>query len=174
MQMQDQIIVAVFPSRRILAKALDHLLDEVTVEVMQAAVVVKSKTGRVLVLNDDLSGDEGGLLGGATGAVVGAIGTTVLGIVMGWQWLVVLALGAVLGGVVGWLIGQLIARTVNLSFARPYANTIADGLQSGHTALMLHVDDAAELLPKLKDEFKPYRAEIVERLRELQANLPSR
>jgi len=170
MQMQDQIIVVVFPSRRILAKALDHLLDEVAVEVTQAAVVVKSKTGRVRVLSDALGGGEGGLIGAAAGILVGAAGTLVFG-VAGWLWL---AVGAVLGSLVGWLIGQVVTHLVDFSFAKPYTKGVADELQSGHSALMLHVEDAAELLPKLKDELKPYRAEIVERLRELQANLPRR
>lgn len=171
----DQIIVAVFPSRRILKKALDHLLEDVAIEVQEAAVVVKSKTGKILVLNDGLGANDWGLVSGIVGTLVGAIAIAGLGVfaVPAGNLFTVLAFGAVLGGIIGWITGQLVARVFSFGFAKPYAGDIADKLQSGHTALMLRVEDAAELLPKLKDELKPYRAELVTRLRELQTTITS-
>lgn len=171
--MHDQIIVAVFPSQRILTVALDHLLEEMALDVQQAAVVIKSKTGKIRVLSDDLSGEEGGLVGGIGGSVIGALATSVLGAVLlpGMNLFAVLALGALLGGLVGWIVGQIVSRMVNFSFARPYVNLIADKLQGGNSALMLHVEDAAALLPRLQDELAPYRAQLVAHLREVQANI---
>ena len=172
--MQEQIIIVIFPSRRILVKALDHLLD-VAVDIRQAAVVAKSQTGKILVVNDDLSGADGGLVGGMAGAVVGAIAVAGAGwVVIAGNLALVLAVGAVMGGVVGGLVGRLIASTIRFGFARPYVNTIADRLQIGHSALMLRVEDATALLPRLKDELKPYRAEIIEQLRELQSTIKSK
>lgn len=163
--MQEQIIVVIFPSRRILVKALDHLLD-VAVDVRQAAVIAKSQTGKVFVVNDDLSGADGGLVGGIAGAVIGAVAVAGAGwIVITGNVALVLAVGAVIGGIIGGIVGRLIASTVRFGFARPYVNAIADRLQTGHSALMLRVEDAATLLPRLKDELAPYRGEIVEQLR---------
>jgi uncharacterized membrane protein len=171
--MHDQIIVAVFPSRRVLLKALDHLLEEVGIDVQQAAVVAKSSTGKILVLNDDLGGTEGGWIGGAVGSVGGAVGVATLGALTlpGLDPLLVVLSSAALGGGVGWLVGQITARAFNVGFAGRYANAIADKLQTGHAALMLHVEDAAALLPRLQAELKPYRAELVEQLREYQSNI---
>ncbi len=172
--MQEQIIIVIFPSRRILVKALDHLL-EVAVDIRQAAVIAKSQTGKILVLNDDLSGDDGGLVGGIAGAVIGALAVAGAGlVVIPGNLLTVLAVGALIGGVVGGLVGRLIASTMRFGFARPYVNAIADRLQTGNSALMLRVEDAATLLPKLKNELEPYRAELIEQLRELQSTIKSK
>jgi uncharacterized membrane protein len=148
-------------------------LEEFAVDVQQAAVVAKSKTGRILVLTDDLGGEEGGFLGGAAGGMVGAVGMAIFGALTlpGANLLLVLLLGALLGGSIGWLVGQIAARIFRFGFAKPYVNTIADKLQTGHSAIMLRVEDATALLPRLQDELKPYRAELVERLRELQSNI---
>lgn len=171
--MHDQIIVAVFPSRRVLMKALDHLLEEVALDVQQAAVVAKSKTGQILVLTDDLGGEEGGFLGGVAGGMVGAVSMAVFGALAlhSFSLLPVLVVGGLLGGGIGWLVGLLVARTFRFGMAKPYVNAIADKLQSGHSALMLRVEDAAALLPRLQDELTPYRAELVAQLREVQSNM---
>jgi uncharacterized membrane protein len=171
--MQDQIIVAVFPSQRILAKAMDHLLEELAIDVQQAAIVVKSTTGEILVLNDDLGVGEGGMVGSIMGSVIGAVGIATVGALalQGVNLVMVLSFSALFGAGIGWVVGSLVARTFKFGFANPYIDQISDKLQSGHIALMLRVEDAATLLPKLEDELKPYRAELVARLREIQTNI---
>ncbi|MEL6148817.1 MAG: hypothetical protein AAFV33_20545 [Chloroflexota bacterium] len=173
--MHDQIIVAVFPSRTILAKALDYLTEEMVVDIQQAAIVVKDATGEVLVLNDDIGADEGGLVGSVMGSVAGAAGIAALGALAlpGLPLVAVLCTGALAGAGIGWVVGQATASTLDLGFDNIDVDAISEKLQEGHTALMLRVEDAAALLPKLEAELKPYRAELVARMRELQSSIKS-
>ncbi|MEM6526807.1 MAG: hypothetical protein AAF653_00855 [Chloroflexota bacterium] len=173
--MHDQIIVAVFPSRTILSKALDYLAEEMMLEIQQAAIVVKDATGEVLVLNDDIGADEGGLVGSVVGSVSGAVGIATLGALAlpGLPLVAVLGTGALAGAGIGWVVGQAAASTFDFGFDNIDVDAISDRLQEGHTALMLRVEDAAALLPKLEAELKPYRAQVVARLRELQTTIQS-
>lgn len=165
-RMQDHIIVAVFPSQRGLLKALDHLLEEAVIDVRKAAVVIKSKTGEIMVLDDDLSSEDGGLLGSIFGAAIASIGLGLIGLwtIPGVNPLLVLLSAFLLGAFPGGLVGQFVSRTVRFSFERPYIDKIADKLQHGTSALMLRVEDASTLLPRLQVELQPYQAVIVDHL----------
>lgn len=173
--MQDQIIVAVFPSRQILLKALDHLLEDVALDIRKAAVVVKSATGDILVLNDDLGGEDGAIIGGLVGAVTMSLGLGTLGMLAlpGSNSLIALSFSAIIGGIIGWLVGQFVSNTFQFGFDRSYVDAIAGKLQEGTTALMIRVEDRADLLPKLQAELEPYKVLLVEQLRELQSSVKS-
>lgn len=168
--MQDQIIVAVFPSRRVLLSALDYILEEAASDIRRAAVIARSKTGEILVLDDTLDAEDGGVLGGLVGAAVMAVGLAGLGawVLPAWNLLWVIALGLLLGAAVGWFVGQLAARYIRVPFAlaRDVVDKLSVTLQDGKPALVLHVKDAARLLPRLRDNLK--QAELVEMLPALQ------
>lgn len=164
--MQDQIIVAVFPSRSVLLSALDYLLEEAASDIRRAAVVARSKTGEILVLDDTLDADDGGALGGVIGAGGMAAGLAGLGAWMlptpNLLW--VIGLGLLLGAGVGWFVGRLAARHIHIPFAlaRDVVDKLSVTLHEGKPALVLYVKDAARLLPRLRDNLK--QAEIVEPL----------
>ncbi len=162
--MQDQIIVAVFPSRRVLLSALDYILEEAAAEVRRAAVVARSKTGEILVLDDSLDAEDGGTLGGLVGAGIMAVGLASLGafVLPAFNLFLVIGLGLLVGAAVGWFVGQLAARYIHIPFAlaRDVVDKLALTLQDGKPALVLHVKDAAKLLPHLQANLK--QAELVE------------
>lgn len=165
--MQDQIIVAVFPSQSVLSKALDQLLEDTASDIRQAAVIAKSKTGEILFLDDTLSQEEGGFIGGLVGGAVGSAGLASLGALTlpMFNAVVVFVVAVALGGLVGWFVGQLVARAYRSSFGTDVVDALSGKLQAGRPALVLHAKDAARLLPRLRDELK--QAEIVTRLREM-------
>lgn len=163
--LHDQIIVAVFPSRRVLIKALDFIQEEHLIDVEQAAVIAKAASGRVHVLEDNLGGAEGGLIGAIVGAGLMSVGTATM-----ISALPLLPVSALTGALVGWMVGNLTTHTFKTGgFARQYADTLADHLQAGHPALLIRTADPNVLLPRLQEALKPYRAEAVERLREIQS-----
>ena len=51
--MADELIVAIFPSRKMLTKALDHLVEIKDLNIQHAAIVAKANNGEVVVLNED-------------------------------------------------------------------------------------------------------------------------
>jgi uncharacterized membrane protein len=165
--MQDQIIVAVFPSQSVLLKALDLLLEDAASDIRQAAVVAKSKTGDILFLDDTLSQEEGGVVGGLVGGAMGSLGLAALGALTLPMFNAVLVFGvaSLLGGLLGWILGQLVARAYRSGFGSDVIEALSGKLQEGRPALVLHAKDAARLLPRLRDQLK--QAEIVARLREL-------
>jgi len=162
--MKDPIIVAVFPSRSVLLTALDYLMEEAASDIQKAAVIAKSKTGEILVLDDALGAEGGGVVGGLVGALVMAVGFAALGVwtLPALNLLLVLGLGLLSGGLVGWIVGSFVGRTVNFGFARTTIDALATRLQEGKPALMLRARDAARLLPRLKEHLK--EAELIEAL----------
>ena len=169
--MKDQIIVAVFRSRNGLVKAMDHLLDEVKIDVQKAAVITKTQTGEVRVLNDDLGSDEGNLVGTIIGAVLAGIGLAALGAwtLPGLNLYLVLGVGSILGGILGGLVGRFSTEIFRFGFDQPYVDVISNKLQEGTTALLIRVEDAAELLPRLQDELAPFQAILVQDMLEFAA-----
>lgn len=167
--MQEQIIVAVFPSRQILAKAIDNVVSGIAADVQKAAVVARSKTGKILVVHDDLGHEEGGLFGAIAGSVVSAIAAAALGAftLPGLNLIPVLSVGLVLGAVIGWIVGGVFARFVRFGLPRRTVEVVAATLQEGKPALLLRVKDAKAILPRLKTELEPYRVELVEQLRDV-------
>jgi hypothetical protein len=77
--MPTEFIVAVFPSRGILTRALDHLTQMDALPIVHAAIVAKARDGEIVVLGDELTADEGGVAGGTLGAAVTAFGVAQLG-----------------------------------------------------------------------------------------------
>ncbi len=167
--MQQNVIVAVFPSRSILIKALDYIQELDLVDLEHASVVMKSEDGRVVFMDDNLGAAEGGLLGSGLGSLLMLGGVGLLGafslptLYMVLTLLVAIGIGAGIGNLVGrFVAGSL---TINLNFktddANRAINAIGDRLQSGHHALLLTVKDTAALLPRLRDDLRGYRAELV-------------
>jgi hypothetical protein len=162
--MQEQIIVAVFPSQTVLMKALDYLLEEAAGDVRRAAVVAKSRTGEILILDDSLGEGEGGIIGGVVGAGLMSLGFAALGAMAlpAMNALLVTGMGVVIGGLIGWFIGQVVARYTRFGFARNTIDTLATHLKDGHPALMLQARDVQQLLPRLRDNLQ--QAELIDTL----------
>jgi uncharacterized membrane protein len=165
--MADELIVIVFPSRSVLTKALDHLMETEVVAIEHAAIVAKAQSGEIVVLDDSVGPDEAGIAGGTLGAAMTALGLAQLGALAlpGIGAIIALGAGALVGGLVGHVTGRFAANLLDLGFRRDQIDLLADRLVSGHPALVLEVKDARAALPVLRAELQPYRAELIERLR---------
>ncbi len=162
--MADELIVAIFPSRRMLTKALDHLVEIKELEIRHAAIIAKARNGEVVVLNDELGPDEGGITGGTLGAAIAALGMVQFGAlaIPGVGAIIALGAGALVGGLLGRMTGRFAANLLDNGYRKEEIETISARLQSGHPALVLEVRDAIKTLPRVREELVSYRAEVVE------------
>lgn len=164
--MPGELIVAIFPSRAILTRALDHIMEMDDLEIQHAAIVAKAASGEVVILDDDISADEGGIAGGTLGAAMTAFSLAQLGALAlpGVGPIIALGAGVLVGGLVGNMTGRFAANLIDSGFKHEQVDALSRRIQAGHPALVLEVESAAVTLSRLREELKHYRAELVERL----------
>jgi uncharacterized membrane protein len=164
--MSGEIIVAVFPSRAILTRALDRLVKMEYIDIQRAAIVAKAASGETIVLDDDVSPDQGGIAGGTLGAAMTMLGLAQLGALAlpGVGPIIALGAGALVGGLIGRTAGRFAANYLEFGFDDEQMRALATRLQAGHPALILEIKDGESVLPRLRNDLKPYRAELVEPL----------
>lgn len=167
--MTGDTIVAVFPSRAILTKALDRIMELDYLDVRYAAIVAQAKNGEVIILDDDISANEGAIAGGTLGAAMTALGVVQLGALAlpGIGPIIAIATGLLAGGMVGGLTGRLMANLFDFDYKDYKIEALSLQLQAGHPALVLEVTDGVSILPMLRADLKPYRAEFVETIDKL-------
>lgn len=164
--MSSEIIVAIFPSRSVLTKALDYLMTLDDIKIQRAAIVAKAASGEAIVIGDDISADEGGIAGGTLGAAMTALGLVQLGAlaIPGIGAIIALGAGALVGGLVGGATGRFAANLLESGFKSGQVEMLASNLEAGHPALVLEFDTERTMLARLRAELKSYRAEVVERM----------
>ena len=164
--MVEEFIVAVFPSRKMLTKALDHLTEVTDLEIQHAAIVAKARNGEVVVLGDDLGPDEGGITGGTLGAAIAALGMVQFGALAlpGIGAIIAVGAGALVGGLLGRMTGRFAANLLDSGFRAEEVELLAARLQSGHPALVLEVVNPAESLQLIRMALSSYRVELVEQM----------
>ena len=164
--MADQLIVAVFPSRKMLTRALDHLVEIKELDIQHAAIVAKARNGEVVVLDDELGPDEGGITGGTLGAAIAALGMVQFGAlaIPGIGAIIAVGAGALVGGLLGRMTGRFAANLLESGYRKDQVETLSVRLQTGHPALVLEVKDGAKALPLIREELTSYRAELVEQM----------
>jgi uncharacterized membrane protein len=167
--MPAETVVVVFPSRSILVKALDYLteLDYLTIE--NAVIIAKATSGEVVVLDGEISADETGIAGGTFGAAITALGLAYLGALSlpGIGPIIALGTGAIIGGIIGRATGRFATYLRDVGFKHYQVDALASRLEEGHPALVIELSSTQhDVLSRLREELKAYRAELVERLRE--------
>jgi uncharacterized membrane protein len=162
--MSSEIIVAIFPSRSILVRALAHITEMEDFNIRRAAIVARATSGETVHIDDDLSPDEGGVAGGTLGAAMTALGLVQLGALAlpGVGPIIALGAGALVGGLVGRATGRFAANLVEIGFKDEQIQGLAEELEAGHPALVLELADAEQALPRLRQEMVAYKAELVE------------
>ena len=164
--MADELIVAVFPSRKMLTRALDHLMEIKDLGIQHAAIVAKARNGEVVVLNDELGPDEGGITGGTLGAAIAALGMVQFGALAlpGIGAIIAVGAGALVGGMLGRFTGRFAANLLESGYRTEEVEKLSSRLQTGHPALVLEVVDSVYALPRIREELTSYRAELVEQM----------
>ena len=163
--MSGKLIVAVFPSRVILTKALDRIMELEALDIQHAAIVAKAASGETVILDDDISADEGGVAGGTLGAAMTALGLAQLGALAlpGVGPIIALGTGVLVGGLLGRATGRFAANLLDFGYKNDQVEALAHQLEAGHPALVLELhQDIKPALELLREELKPYRAELVE------------
>lgn len=163
----NELILIVFSSRAALTRALDHLSASGAIEVQRAAIVARAQSGEVVVLDDKIGPDEGGIAGGTLGAALAAFGVAQLGALAlpGIGAVIALGSAALAGAFIGGLTGRVAANLLEGPESEALAARLADRLEAGHPALILSVKDGRESLAALRVELEPFRPELVERMR---------
>ena len=133
-----------------------------------AAIIAKAKDGEIVILDDDISPNEGAIAGGTLGAAMTTFGLVQLGALAlpGIGALIALGTGLVAGGLVGSFTGRVAAGLIDMDYKNLQVRTLAAELQAGHPALVLDVENSEAMLQWLREDLKPYRAELVELLHE--------
>ncbi|MCL4248555.1 MAG: hypothetical protein KJ065_10455 [Anaerolineae bacterium] len=160
------LVLAIFPSRSTLAKALDHLMNTQEIEIKRAAVLTRANTGELLVVGDEIGPEEGVVAGGTFGAALAALGMVQLGALAlpGVGPILAIGVGALAGGVLGGATGRFAATLRESGFEQAHVELLADRLQMGHPALLLEILDASKHVALLRKELSAYNAEVVERV----------
>lgn len=164
--MRRELIVAVFPSRNMLTRALDQLREQRELGIAQAAIVAKANTGEVVIVDDRIGPDEGGIAGGTLGAAVSMFGLAQLGALAlpGIGAIIALGAAALVGGLVGSVTGRFAANLRESGFKREQIEALVRRLEAGHPALVIELRDPLAV-SRVESALLPYRAEIVERVR---------
>ncbi|MBA3874940.1 MAG: hypothetical protein H0X30_37915 [Anaerolineae bacterium] len=161
--MTGEIVLLVFPSRTVLTKALDRMAALDYVDIRRGAIVAKAKTGETTILDDDVSPDQGGIAGGTLGAAVSALGVAQLGALAlpGVGAIIALGTAVLVGALVGRATGRFAANHVDFGFRVEQIEHLVAQLQADRPALVLDLKNADEILPKLKEDLRPYKFEII-------------
>jgi uncharacterized membrane protein len=148
--MPGELVVAIFPSRKILTKALDHIMELKDISILHAAIVARAASGEAIILDDDISADEGGIAGGTLGAAMTALGLVQLGALLlpGVGPIIALGAGALVGGLVGRMTGRFAANLLDFGYKNSQIEELAEQLQAGHPALVLQIENSKIVLPR--------------------------
>jgi len=168
------VIVAIFPTRRALTRAVDYLKESEIVEIQRAAIVAKAAGGETLVLDDDLSPNEGGVAGGTLGAAMGALGIVHLGALAlpGVGSIIALGASALVGALLGNVTGRFAANLLDFGYRNEQIEALSEQLEEGHPALILEISDPVAGLEILRGELKRFRAYVIEPLHKATGKLP--
>lgn len=166
--MTADLIVAVFPTRRILIKALDHIMQLEDLDFIHAAIVTRARDGEIVVIGDEISPDEGGVAGGTLGAGISLLGMVQLGALAlpGVGPIIALGAGALVGSFVGGMTGRIATQFIESGLRVEQLEGLSEHLHDRNSALVLEVANAREIIDRLRHEFAAYQASFVERLPE--------
>ncbi len=164
MSTTHQVAVLAFPSQTVLTKALDRMAGLDYVHIRRGAIVAKTEQGESIVLEENITPDEGGLAGGTVGAAVSALGIIPFGALAlpALGSLIALGTAAVVGGFIGRLAGRFAAQRVKFGFKNEQLHQLIDQLQAGTLALVLDLRHGDTILSRLHDDLRPYHFEVIQ------------
>lgn len=162
-QQDSKLLVVVFPSRKILVRALEHLNTVEEIVINRVAIVAKATDGETIVLDDDISADEGGIAGGTLGAAMTALGLVQLGALAlpGIGPVIAVGAGVLVGGLLGQVTGRFAANLLDFGFRNEQIENLAEELTAGHPALIIETENLKQSLPLIEQALQSYQAELI-------------
>lgn len=164
MSRERDYVVAVFPSRKLLIRALDQLRTDKSLIVERAAIIAKASDGEVTVVDDSLGPDEAGITGGTLGAAITLLGLVQFGALAlpGIGVIIALGAGALVGGLVGTATGRFAANLIESGFHSDQIEGLRVDLEAERPALVLQIRNSEDALPRVRETLARYRAKLVE------------
>jgi uncharacterized membrane protein len=140
-------MIAVFASRQQVIDAVNSLGALELVDVSRAAVVAKADTGKMIIVDNLITPQEGRNAGMGFGALMTALGIAHIGALAlpGIGPLIAIGASALVGGLVGGATGQFAAVLINFGFQKDQVQALADHLENGEAALILELDERDHL-----------------------------
>jgi uncharacterized membrane protein len=159
----SNVLVLIFPSRRVLADAIDRLDSLDYVDIKNTALITKADDGETIVMEDDITAVEGAITGGTLGSLMSALGVAQLGafLLPGVGPIIAIGAGAIIGGLIGGTTGGVAARLIDFGFDNDQLDALAKRLESGRIALVVEVADRTGALPRLREDLKDFEVETL-------------
>ncbi|GAB1421456.1 hypothetical protein MASR2M15_16210 [Anaerolineales bacterium] len=157
-------IIAVFPSRSTLVRALDFIHQEMDLDIKHSAIIAKAQSGETIILDDDISADEGGVAGGALGAAMGVFGVAQLGalLIPGIGPLIAMGTAAVVGALIGGATGRFAASLMDFGFKNNQLEELAHRLNQEQPVLILELDYTEATLEILRTALLPFQVTLIQ------------
>lgn len=170
MSPERDFVVAVFPSRKLLVRALDQLRTVKDLHVERAAIIALASDGEVTVVNDSLGPDEAGITGGTFGAAITLLGLVQFGALAlpGIGAIIALGAGALVGGLVGGATGRFAANLLDSGYQSDQIEGLTVDLEAERPALVLQIRDYEQESLRVREVLTKYRAKIVEQAQSVQ------
>lgn len=161
--MATQLLIATFSSRDEMLHAFDAVTMKYSNHINHAAVISRPSENEVVIMDDDLSPDEGAIAGSAMGAAMMGLGVLQMGawILPGVGPFLAVGAGALAGALVGNLTGRFAATLIDFGFDNEQIEAVAKRLETGQPALVVEFDDSTDMT-SVRQEIAPFGAEIID------------
>jgi len=161
--MVSQLLIATFSSRDEMLRAFDAVTMKHNSHILHAAVISRPNENEVIIMDDDLSPDEGAIAGSAMGAAMMGLGVLQMGawVLPGIGPFLAVGAGALAGALIGNLTGRFAATMIDFGFDNEQIEAVAKRLGTGQPALVIEFDEAADLTV-VRQDIAPFGAEIVD------------
>ena len=159
----SQLLISTFSSREEMLHAFDAVTMKHNNHIKHAAVISRPNENEVVIMDDDLSPDEGAIAGSAMGAAMMGLGVLQMGawVLPGIGPFLAVGAGALAGALVGNLTGRFAATMIDFGFDNEQIEAVAKRLGTGQPALVIEFDDTVDMAT-VRADIAPFGAEIVD------------
>jgi uncharacterized membrane protein len=161
--MASQLLIATFSSREEMLRAFDALTMKHTNHIKHAAVISRPNENEVVIMDDDLSPDEGAIAGSAMGAAMMGLGVLQIGawVLPGIGPFLAVGAGALAGALIGNLTGRFAATLIDFGFDNEQIEMVASRLGTGQPALVIEFDETIDM-SSVRQDIAPFGGEVVD------------
>lgn len=161
--MASQLLIATFSSREEMLRAFDALTMKHTNHIKHAAVISRPNENEVVIMDDDLSPDEGAIAGSAMGAAMMGLGVLQMGawVLPGIGPFLAVGAGALAGALIGNLTGRFAATLIDFGFDNDQIEMVAKRLGTGQPALVVEFDETIDM-SSVRQDLAPFGGEIID------------
>lgn len=159
----SEIYMLVFPTRGTLLDATDALHKLDYLKIKNSSIIAKAESGEALILDDDISANEGAVVGGTLGSLMSALGIAQLGafLLPGVGPIIAIGAGALIGGLVGGATGGFAAGLIDMGFKDEQLEALTEKLQNGRIALVVDAEAPEGAAARLHADLTDFEVEII-------------